>query len=308
MNTLALQGGGILGYQQSIILTELEKRAAKLCWQLFGMIGGTSVGSIIGAGLSIGIPAFQIQSFFTIDAPVIFKSSLLNILEELWGTKYSATNIESCLKTMLGTATLRDCKTKFIATAYDVTSDRPVYFRSYEGSWADENVIVIGNDSDIMLWQVCRASSAAQTYFPAFQFTESKLNNLEMVLMDGGNTGDNAPDLLVYSEALQFTQDQIRMLSLGTGNCKWNINSGAMINAGIARAGLETIKILFSVGVDSQIEKARKILAPNHFHISPDLGDGIAIDDASSGSLNKMRDAVSLEIIENSAALNEFVS
>jgi hypothetical protein len=44
---------------------------------------------------------------------------------------------------------------------------------------------------------------------------------------------------------------------------------------------LQTIKILFSVGEDAQIYKVQHILGENYKRLSPDLGDGIAIDDAN---------------------------
>ena len=57
MKTLALQGGGCLGKGQAVALVELEKQAGKPLSQIFGFIGGTSVGAIIGAPLACGLSA-----------------------------------------------------------------------------------------------------------------------------------------------------------------------------------------------------------------------------------------------------------
>ena len=298
-NVLSLQGGGVLGLGQVDILMALEAKAG-LCSDNFGLISGTSVGSIVGACLSAGIPASQIRSFFTVEAPKIFKHNWLDDIESLAWPKYNSTQIEASLQKVLGESTLADCKTNFIATSYDYATDRPVYFKSYEKSSEDKNFITVGYDSGIKLWQVCRASSAAQTYFPAF-----KWNNL--VLVDGGNSGDNAPDLLAAVEALQFVLlPSIKMLSLGSGDSEWSVDPQSMVAPSMIRAGLNTIKILFSAGEDAQIYKTKRLLGNQHYRISPDLGKGQDIDDASESALAKLDAAAAAAIKKNQASLDEF--
>lgn len=301
MKTLALQGGGVLGYGQTIILSELERVAQKSCAALFDLIGGTSVGSIVGAHLALGISAQDLQGFFTTDAPRIFNGNFINDVEELWGAKYNPSALELALQARLKDATLADCKTKFVATSYDWVSDRPVYFKSYERSSETKDWIVIGNDSPIKLWQVCRASSAAQTYFPAFQY-----NGLS--LLDGGNIGDNAPDMLVFADAVGFTDIQnIKMLSLGAGDTIWKESPTSMNNPSVARAGINTITIVFSAGESAEVYKASKILKNNHYRISPNLGNGFAIDDASTNTLNSLKTAAESSLTTHLGSLEQII-
>ena len=300
MTALSLAGGGILGYAQSIILTEYEKRSKQSCYQKFDIIGGTSVGSIIGAPLSIGIPAETIQSFFTSSGPLIFKPlEILETVEELYKPKYGSNQIESALIEMLGDASLKDCKTKFIAVSYDYATDSPIYFKSYEKSSKDDCSITIGYDSDIKLWQVCRASAAAQSYFPGYQY-----NNL--TCLDGGNTSDNAPDCLLIAESTSFTTlDKLKMLSLGTGTSKWEVNASEMLNPGIIRVGITTVKVVFSAGVDAQVYKAKRMLGNQHYYISPNYDESkIEIDDVSKLSI--ISDAANKSIDQCSAIIDEF--
>ena len=274
MNGLALQGGGCLGYGQVLTMAAAENIWNKPTSEVFHMISGTSVGSIVGACLATGMPASKISDFFSVSAPAIFKGNWWNRVSSLWGPKYGAEALEKALQETLGTKTLSDCRTAFIATAYDWASDRPVYFKSFEKSGANKNYIVVGPDSGIQLWQICRASSAAQTYFPAYKYNG-------MTLLDGGNTGDNAPDMLLLTEMLEYSDlKKVRMLSLGSGDTVWDENTESMVSPSLPRAGLETIKIVFSAGEDAQVYKASHILAGNHIRLSPDLGNGIAIDDA----------------------------
>ncbi len=297
MNVLALQGGGVLGYGQALILSELERRAGRPICELFGMIAGTSVGSINGAVLSIGVPATTLETFYTKDAPLIFSTSWINDAESFRRPKYKADSLEAGLMQLLGNKTLADCKTIFIATSYDFATDRPVYFLSHEKSSESKNFIVIGNDSPMELWQICRASSAAQTYFPAYQCGG-------MTLMDGGNAGDNAPDMLLATEAVRLGKS-FRMLSLGSGDSKWSVEADDMVNPSKIRAGLETIEIVFSAGESAAIFKAGRLIGSGYYRLSPDLGDGLAIDDAL-GVLEKMPMAVKILLDANGATLDEF--
>jgi len=67
---LALDGGGVRGAlsiafleRLEKILTEIEGRPVRLCdW--FDLIGGTSTGAIIAAGLASGYSANQMHNFY----------------------------------------------------------------------------------------------------------------------------------------------------------------------------------------------------------------------------------------------------
>jgi patatin-like phospholipase/acyl hydrolase len=309
VKTLALQGGGCLGKGQAVALVELENRAGKPLCQIFGFVGGTSVGSIIGAPLACGIPMTRVNQFFDQDAPVIFSGTFLNTIDEAWEPKYSATPLEAALQNMLGNLTLADCKIPFIATSYDFATDRLVFFKSYGVSSADDNCVVIGPDSGLKLWQVLRASSAAQSYFPAFQLNLPMLQPDDLILMDGGNTGDNAPDLLVFTEAQKLPGvQQNEMLSVGAGNSKWNVNPGSMVSPSVFRAGLETVKITFSAGESNAVILTGRNLGANYYRLVADLGDGYAIDDASPATFAAITAAWQTAIQANAALYAKFSS
>lgn len=275
MITLALQGGGMLGLGQTVALAELERRIKIKSGDLFSYIAGTSVGSIIGAGLATGVPATQVLEFFTKDAEKIFSGSILNTISQLWGSKYSPTALETSLQHMLGDKTLADCKTKFVATAFDTVTGRNVLFKSYEkSSISDSGTVIIGYDDPIKLWQVCRASSAAQTYFPGFKYKD-------MVLIDGGNTGDNAPDILLYSELTPEEKALTYMLSIGSGNTKWTISPAGMLNPSVLMAAIRTITIVFAGGETNSTYLAKRNLGDRHMRLEADLRQGFAIDDSS---------------------------
>jgi hypothetical protein len=298
MKTLALNGGGVLGYAQALILSELESRAGKPCAEVFGLIGGTSVGSIIGAALAVGVPSKTIENFFVEEAPKIFSGSW-------WGRisppMYNAKNLEAALFTMLGDATLSGCSTRLIVPAFDFQSGMPVYFDSGRKSVVESDRTIIGNDSPIQLWQICRASSAAQGYFGGFRFGP-------YVFIDGGNTGDNAPDMAIVERLVVegVNLGQVKMLSIGNGEGRWDGRGNDMVSPGWLAVAKNTIKTTFAAGEDVQVARAAAILGGGHYRLM-DAGLAQAIDDASPEALKAIRKAANGELAAQGGVLEAFV-
>ena len=313
MKILSLQGGGVLGKGQAVALRELEldapAGAAPLpLWRRFGLVGGTSVGALIGAAVAIGLPMKAVNDFFDVSAPKIFGGSPVgpwwNTFTQLWSSKYSAAALEAALQELFGGHTLADCRTKFICTAFDAASGRNVYFQNYGASRYSAEEIVFGADSPMMnfpLWQICRASAAAQTYFPA-------LNLGTMTLIDGGNTGNNAPDMLCLTEALAngAALADISMLSIGSGKTKWDVSG--MSNPSVLRAALATIRIVFAGGESNAVWQAAGLLGKNHCRLESDLGNGFAIDDARPATLDALELAMETAIARNLELIRPFLT
>jgi hypothetical protein len=303
MKLLALQGGGCRGKAQAVALRELEMNGDTPLWQRFGIVGGTSVGAIIGAAVSLGVPMKAVNDFFDQAAPEIFEGSWWCDVRRLWQSKYGAMRLEAALKQIFGKFTLSDCKTKFICTAFDTKSGRNVYFQNYgETTFVGEEIIITPDTyGDLPLWQIVRASAAAQTYFPAFKSND-------MVLIDGGNTGSAAPDMVCLSEALEmgWMLSEIQMLSLGTGASKWK--GGALRDPGLLRAGVATISIQFSGSNAQEVWQAASVLGPSHCRLDPDLQEDYELDDASAETLSALELAMNQTIARNWKKLKPFLA
>ena len=304
MKILALQGGGCRGKAQAVALRELELNGPTPLWQRFGLVGGTSVGAIIGAAVAIGLPMKSVNDFFDEAAPKIFARSAWNSLRQLWGAKYSSVMLEAALQNIFGTHTLADCKTKFICTAFDTASGRNVYFQNYGLTVNGADEIIFGADSPMMnfpLWQIVRASASAQTYFPACQIAD-------MALIDGGNTGSAAPDMICLSEALEQGAPlaEIQILSLGTGAARWA--GGALVNPGILQAGLATLNILFSGTNANEVWQAASVLGSNHCRLDPQLAQNYALDDASPTTLSGLEIAMETELARHLELIKPFTA
>lgn len=298
---LALQGGGCLGIGQAVILNEIEKQLpkGKTLADVFNRGGGTSVGSIVTACAAIGLPAKDILAFFQQDAPVIFGNPRWYVQRLGSCYKFDADQLEAALQRHLGGHTLADCRMQFIATAIDMVSGRNVYFQSYGESYADEDEIVIGPDSGWKLWEVCRASAAAQSFFPAFV-------KGGMVLWDGGFSGQNAPDLLLLDEA--DDDANVVMLSIGHGRLPWTINGGDMVKPSFTEVISGSFALATGAPASAAIWGAKKRIGERHLRLNPTLGKDYGIDDAT-GQTQASQIATWLKCFdENEAGIDRLLS
>ena len=297
MRVLSLQGGGCLGIGQAVALGRIPATP----WDL---IGGTSVGAINGACLSIDLPAWSLMDFYKKRAPQIFRRSFWQMVSptRLWDcAKYPATELEAALRDVLGAAALSDCKIPFIATAIEMGTGRNVYFQSYGKSSEDQDEIIIGPDSGMKLWEVCRASSAAQTYFPAFQWGG-------MTFWDGGSSGNNAPDMLLFCEAADLgNPGTIRMLSIGAGRVQWPFRANDMVNPSIVAALKATVQVAYGSVELNAIYQAKHLLGIRHYRLNANLPADFAIDDAGPNAQSAEMAAWNAHIADKLDELQQFL-
>jgi len=244
---LALDGGGIRGLLTAGLLQRIEdllraRAGGNPDFRLsdyFDLIGGTSTGSIIAAGLSLGMTAEEVRnSYFTL-GNATFKRSLLRI--GAVRQKYDAENVANALKALFKERTLAspDFKTGLMVMSkrLDTGSPWPIsnnpaarYFSLREGSTTVPN-------SEYPLWKVVRASTAAPYYFGPEKITiktgDAK-RNLKGVIgefVDGGVSPANNPSLALvlmatikgYAFNWAMGPDQLLVVSLGTGRKSTNI-------------------------------------------------------------------------------------
>jgi uncharacterized protein len=224
---LSIDGGGLLGLIPAESLIEMEKQldamtgtAQPLC-NRFDLIGGTSTGAILAAGLGLGLRAEQLRDFYLEYGREIFTKSWL--LERLWHS-YPSGPLERRLKQVLGESTtlgserLQPC---IMIVAKNATLGSTWFFsNNQKGKFFRQN-------SGLPLWQLVRASSAAPTYFPpakiAVENEAGQKQTCEFV--DGGVSSYNNPSLQVFLEATEpgygfewaTGTDKLLLLSLGTG-------------------------------------------------------------------------------------------
>ena len=233
---LSIDGGGLCGLIPAQALMSIEQQLDQLTGDpqplcnRFDLIGGTSTGAILAAGLALGMKAQELRDFYVQFGPDIFKKVFLP--ERFWH-KYPSDAIEGHLKDKFGeTTTLGDARlrTKVLLVAKNATLGNDWFFTNNPGNK------FFANNKDLPLWHIVRASSAAPTYFPphTFDVPDDTGAPQSYEFIDGGVSSYNNPSLQVFLEATvpeygigwPMGIDNLLLISLGTGFCPVTIEAG----------------------------------------------------------------------------------
>lgn len=285
---LCLSGGGMRGLPQAALLAELERRTGKQCCELFDHISGTSIGGIGAALLNAGQPAEDVVNFFVEDGPKIFR--------KVWWRKggvlrprFAAHAIEEVLKEKFSNLRLSHCKSKLLVTSLDLMSQEPFFFKSYD------------KGTDYFLWQVARATSAAQTYFPAFELDGR-------ILWDGGNVANNPAVCAVADAVSLWPNTPLRVLSIGCGESMAKLKPRRLLNAGLIRAGLASVQMLFETGSEDVDYQLKQSLGTDYLSLQPYFERDISLDDASASGLESLNAAALRFVTECGKTIESFVT
>jgi hypothetical protein len=242
---LALDGGGIRGVLTLQVLIRMEEilreesgqgESFRLC-NFFDYIGGTSTGAIIAGGLAIGMSAQELSDFYIATGPAMFeKAFILARLKNL----YQSEPLEQKLKEVFGADTTLDSdklKCLLLVVTRNVTTDSPwpISSNPYAKYNAPERQ---DRNTQIPLWQLVRASTAAPVFFPP-EVVQWDQNDPTKAFMfeDGGLTPYNNPAFLLarmathnaYRLGWSTGEKNLLLMSVGTGSAPHvdaNIYSG----------------------------------------------------------------------------------
>ncbi len=237
---LALDGGGIRGALTLGFLEEIERIVRKkennpqlkLC-DYFDLIGGTSTGAIIAAGLAVGMNAADLTALYLDIGDKIFgkrRSWLLNPMTR-YKAEFDFQPLEDALTKVFGNITMGSEKIKtglcIVTKRADTLSTWPIL--------SDRNGKFFSFNRGILLRQAVRASAAAPSYFVPQKID---VGNGEIgVFIDGGVSLANNPGLLLFLVATlkefpykwEKGEDKIELVSVGTGTYtkRYNIDKTA---------------------------------------------------------------------------------
>ncbi len=210
---LSIDGGGIRGIIPLACLVQLERREGKSAPELFDMVAGTSTGSIIAAGLALGLTARGLLALYKDLARQAFKKlPWWQLLANLGNHRYSNAFIRATLEAIGADAPLNDLPLKVLITAKNTRTSRTDFF-------------VQDGPGNASLWgtmplkDAVLASIAAPTYFPAHH---AVVLGQPHVWVDGGVGVAGNPAYHAAVEALHYTDGEFlpgetRLLSFGTG-------------------------------------------------------------------------------------------
>lgn len=221
---LALDGGGIrgaltLGYLEKIesILRDKHGNPDLKLSDYFDLIGGTSTGSIIAAGLAIGMTAKEVKKMYLELGGAVFSKN--SFLRRWTHASFDAGQLRKELEKVFGEITLGSdqIKTGLCIVAKRVDTDSTWYLLNHpDGDYYKHN-------EGMLLRHAIRASTAAPTYFDPEEcdvgFGEKG------VFVDGGVSMANNPALSLFLIATlkgyNFNwatgEDNLLVVSIGTG-------------------------------------------------------------------------------------------
>lgn len=230
---LSIDGGGIRGIIPGMFLVSLEERLKNLSGnpnahlsEYFDFFSGTSTGGILIALILCPSdddpkrPKYTAQEAVDIylkHGTEIFSTSAwrrflsrFGFLSEL----YDAVTFENILEDHFSNTKLSELIKPSVFTAYNIELRKNHLFRQ-------QKAISHGDSRDFYLKDVCRATSAAPTYFSVAEVFS--LAGTRYPLVDGGVFAHN-PGISALLEVLKtfntFKIDDVHILSLGTGIAK----------------------------------------------------------------------------------------
>jgi len=333
---LSLDGGGIRGIIPATIMVEIECRLqaktgnndARIA-DYFDLIAGTSTGGIL-TGLYLcpgtdGRPKFtatEALDLYLKKGNLIFQMEYLQKVLRLYvvlNEMYPKEPIETLLKDYFGDTMLSELLKPCLITSYDIRNRKGHFFTSLDAKRR--------NIYDFKLADVCRATSAAPTYFEPAQINSEQ--GADYTLVDGGVFVNN-PALCAYSEArtINFselpgtdkpdkpTAKDMLIISIGTGTVKKPYKFDDVKNAGLISWLPVIIDVMMSGNsetVDYHLKKMFNTLGKNdesdYYRLEPGLQDALPdMDDVMDENLSNLHEAGLHFISKNDQVLEDIVA
>ncbi|QDU50484.1 patatin-like phospholipase family protein [Gimesia panareensis] len=291
---LSLDGGGIRGLITAIWLKRLQDELEKPLHNYFDLIAGTSTGALLACGISKGINIDKIIDLYVEKGREVFPARASRLWsratrifsEGISAPKYDGKGLEKALKDIFRTSTFGALKIKpTLVTTYDVLGRGPVVFKNDRPEYRK-----------LKVWELCRASAAAPTYFPAHVM---KLNEAEIPLIDGGVVANN-PTACAIAESVRINSrkkpenrcrlEDFIVASFGTGQSIRRIEIDEAKEWGAAEWAFPLIDVLFDGSADSVDYIATQLTDPtNYFRFQTQLTDAYDdMDNADHTNINAL--------------------
>jgi uncharacterized protein len=327
-NILSIDGGGLRGIVPLLILQQIEKRTGKRVHELFDMIAGTSTGGLIACCLTLrkegsSEPLYGIEDLlkmYTEYGSTIFPihSGLVKFFkkaDDLINPGFSDKGIDQVLKLFIGEQRIKDSLKPILISTYDLNSNQTVFFKTSEASES--------NLANARIYDICRATSAAPTYLPAYSFN---YKGSMLTGIDGGVYINN-PTMAAIAELSKYGQagfykksdgsrvayEDISILSLGTGSYTGSISQAQAANWGQLQWITSLIDIMMrGVNQTTDYEAGEMIGMNKYLRLSIVIGEEkyAGLTDARPETQKYLIDEVNNQIFLNPAcnkSLDDFI-
>jgi uncharacterized protein len=253
---LSLDGGGIRGILTleylGVIEDMLKKRSGRedfLLCDYFDLIGGTSTGSIIAAGLACGMSVDELKQLYREVGESVFVNKFWK--KGILAPKFPSGPLQEALDAQLKADTTLDSDRirtglMIMTKRLDTGSPWPLHNHP-DARYAKQDV-------KLHLTQVVRASTAAPTYFAPQTMEISSRDGtvVKGAFVDGGVSPFNDPALQLLMLAVldghgfrwRPGKDNLLLISLGTGTYKKTFTAEELGKMVAAEQGLRSLQSL----------------------------------------------------------------
>lgn len=298
---LAIDGGGIRGVIPAVWLAGLAKKLPDPLAGNFDLIVGTSTGSILATAIGLGKNVESCVDLYNTFGNKIFPRKFFDkngwsFVSKWIEPTYSDQPLADALQRLFSIdATLAQCTRPTMIVSYDVLGRNMYLMKSYDKS-----------TSSIPVWEACKSSSSAPTYFPAHIL---KHDNAQRPLIDGGVFANN-PSILAISEAVRINKreslrdfhldGQIALVSLGTGSLQRRIHPEDARTWGPVQWVRPLLDVMFDGSSELSHFCAHHILtSKNYVRMQVDLnGVNDDMDDASTDNIEALK-TVALSLLDS---------
>lgn len=271
-NILALDGGGVRGTIEAVLLDRIQKEHPKFTSKL-DLITGVSTGGIQALGIAAGKQPPVLRELYEKSSKMIFSDSFLDDFRDLWkltGADYGNKNLRKILELQFGDMQLKDLNKKVAIVTFDLDNKskekrtwKPKVFHNFPGS---------DSDGDMRVVDVALRTSAAPTYFPTYQGD-----------CDGGVVANN-PAMVGLCQALDPRSEgsrpdleNIKLLSLGTGSVSRFIK-GNTHDWGAAQWASKLLFIMMEGSIELVNYQCRMLLSDRFQRVNPSLPKPYSLD------------------------------
>jgi len=201
---IAIDGGGIRGLVVTKALSVLESHLGKPIHNISQLAVGTSTGSIIAAGIGMGISANKMTALYKKLGQSIFPSTLRKLLFPLTRYRYSDDPLKDALLTQFGSMQMGEFwddqrPMDVVITAYDLLENRTRFIKPWKEEYQN--------------WLVTKAVQASCTVPSYFPIVDNRF-------IDGGVGSYGNPCYVAAYEAqecLGWDPKKTTLISIGTG-------------------------------------------------------------------------------------------
>ncbi|MGZ4100030.1 MAG: patatin-like phospholipase family protein, partial [Bacteroidia bacterium] len=206
-------------------------------WQSFDLIAGTSTGGLIACALTIPkdpgnknqgskysvddvLSVYQNRGKEIFPPRKALPGKVAESIDDTMNPRFTDKGISKVFNDICGNARINDSLTHIMVSTYDLNNNCPLFFKTRSS--------LSNHEQNILIYDICRATSAGPTYLPAYELHYPNGNeNPQRLCIDGGVYINN-PSLGALTEFLknrrgygfnenEIDQKDIHVLSIGTG-------------------------------------------------------------------------------------------